>query len=307
MTSREGRLPNFLIVGAPKSGTTSLSRYLRHHPDVFMAPVEEPKYFAYRNSPPRFASPDAATILAGTRWRRADYTGLFAGWRDQKAGGEKSALYLWSAAAPGAISEEIPEARLIAILRNPADRAYSHFAHNLRCFKEPLTDFRAALAAEPERKNQGWSYRYLYRDHGRYAEQLERYSLLFPREQMLILLYDDLVADAAGAMRTICRHLGVSQDHDLKVSERHNVSEGVRHTGMLYRALRRESLAKSAFRMLTPRWVQRRLWLSVYNRNLDPLPAFDPTLRRELVDEFGSEVRRLERLIGRDLSGWLSE
>lgn len=305
MTALEGRLPNFLIIGAAKSGTTSLSRYLRNHSDIFMAAIEEPKYFAYRGLPPRFESPDASDILAGMTWQAHDYRRLFADWSYQKMGGEKSANYLWHPAAAQAIYEEIPDVRLITILRNPADRAFSHFTHNLRSLREPLTEFRAALDAEPERKRQNWSYNYLYRDRGHYVEHLERYFSLFPREQMLILLFDDLVADPVKVMRVVCRFLGVSDDNDLNVTERHNVSMGVPKSGLLHRALTRDSVAKSLFRAVAPISLQRRLWWSLYCQNLDPLPPFDPALRRELIEEFSDEIRRLECLIDRDLSKWL--
>jgi len=243
VNAREGRLPNFLIIGAPKSGTTSLGRYLRHHPEVFIPLAEEPKYFAYPGRPPEYQSPDRSAVVKSTHWRLDEYRELFVPCRNQKACGEKSANYLWAPRAPQTIRDLVPEARLIVILRNPADRAYSHFTHNLRSLREPLQDFRAALAAESERKKQNWSYNYLYRERGYYAEQLERYYALFRREQLPVLLYDDLVADAAGVMRTICRHLGISETYPLPVGERHNVSFGVPKNGLVHRMLCRESPA----------------------------------------------------------------
>ncbi len=305
MISGQGRLPNFLIIGAPKSGTTSLGRYLRHHPDVFMPATEEPKYFVYGGVPPHYESPDNGDLLERARWRFDDYLALFADWKHQRAGGERSATYLWSHTAPGAIRATIPDARLVAILRNPADRAFSHFAHNLRSLREPLTDFRAALDAEPERRKQNWSYNYLYRDRGRYAEQLERYFALFPSEQLLVVLYDDLVADAGEVMRKICRHLGVSDEHGLDVAERHNISEGVPTSGRMHRLLTQEGFLKSALRAAIPGPLQKHIWRAVYLRNLKPLPKLDPRLRSELVEEFTDEIRALAKLIDRDLSGWL--
>ena len=305
MSAAGGRLPNFLIIGAPKSGTTSLGRYLRHHPEVFIPKVEEPKYFAYPGHPPAYESPDRAAVVKGACWKLDDYQQLFAPWQDQKMGGEKSAQYLWSPRAAGAIRDLIPDVRLIVILRNPADRAHSHFTHNLRALREPLTEFRAALDAEPERKRQNWSYNYLYRERGRYAEQLDRYYDLFPREQILVLLYDDLVEDAAAVMQAVCRHLGVSETCDLPVGERHNVSVGVPTYGLLHRVLTRESPVKSVLRTVLPPAVQRRVWRSLFDWNLAPLPKFDPALRRQLIQEAADDIRRLERLINRDLSAWL--
>lgn len=304
MSEMNGRLPNFLIIGAPKSGTTSLSRYLQHHPDVFIPTQEELNYFAFRNSPPHYTSPDAARILRTTRCTASEYRRQFAQWQQQKMAGEKSALYLSAEAAPAAIYEEIPNAKLIVILRNPADRAFSHFTHNLRLLSEPLTDFRDALAAETERKKNGWSYCFWYRERGRYVSQLQRYLALFPREQLLILLFDDLRADAEALMRGVCRFLGIDERHDMQVHKRYNVSEGVPRNGPLHLALTEDSRAKSLFKAIAPPVVQQRIWWFLYRRNLAPLPTFDPALRRQLLTEFDDEITDLERLIDRDLSAW---
>lgn len=299
-----GRLPNFLIIGAAKSGTTSVARYLERHPDVFMPIREAPAYFACAGTPPRYAGPNADVIAARAVWRLSEYLRLFAAWRHEKAAGEKSTQYLSSPVAPRAISEAIPDARLIVILRNPADRAFSQFTHNLRSLREPLKDFRAALEAEPERKKANWSYNYWYRERGRYAPQLERYYALFPRTQILVLLFDDLVADAAGVMRAICRHLDISEAPSLPISERHNVSVGVPRNDLVHRFLTRDGMTKSVFRSVVPAAVQRRIWNTMFHRNLAPLPAFEPGLRRQLIEEFSDDVEQLERLIGRDLSAW---
>ena len=306
MSTSQRRLPNFLIIGAPKSGTTSLRRYLHHHPDVFIPSIAEPKYFVYLGARPSYSSPDNDSLIEGGRWLLDDYVDLFSDWRREKRGGEKSATYLWSAGSARAIRDLIPDVRLVAILRNPADRAFSHFSHNLRSLREPLTDFRDALDAETERKRGNWSYNYLYRERGRYAEQLERYYDLFPANQLLVLLYDDLLADASRVMGSICRHLGIAESYDLPVSERHNVSFGVPRNSYVHRLLTKESLAKSLIRRITPSRLQQEAWRLVFNRNIAPLPVFDKDLRRRLVEESADDVRRLERLIGRDLSAWLA-
>lgn len=305
MTKEPLRKPNFLIIGAGKSGTTSLGRYLSRHPDVFMPSAEEPKYFAFRQTKPNFCSPDAAAILKSAHYQPKDYYKLFTSWQAEKVGGEKSAYYLSAPKAAKAIHEEIPDAKLIVIFRNPADRAFSHFNHNLRSLREPLHDFRAALAAERERTKLGWSYNFWYRERGRYAKQLKRYLDLFNEQQLLILLYDDLVVDTAAVMRRVCQFLGIDEHQDLQVNIRHNVSEGVPKNPYLHLALTKNSLAKTLFKSVTSISLQNKIWWLLYRRNLDPLPTFDPELRQELLMEFRPEILELEQLIKRDLSNWL--
>jgi hypothetical protein len=270
--SHKGRLPNFLIIGAAKSGTTSLARYLKNHPDVFMSPREAPSYFAFANKPPANEGPTKEEIKRRVVWQLNEYRELFIEYGGQKAVGEKSSRYLMSPSAAQAIYETIPEVRLVAILRNPADRAYSHFLHNLRRVCEPLIDFRAALAAEPERKRCNWSVNYLYREHGHYAEQLKRYYDLFSPDHIQILLYDDLVDDAAAVMRKICIHLGISEAVELPVAERHNASDGVPKNTWLQQLLTQENLIKGTLRKMLPTKLQYPLWRLLYQRNLNPLP-----------------------------------
>lgn len=298
-----GRLPNFLIIGAAKSGTTSLARYLSQHPDVYI--LEASRHFVAPGIRLQYGGPNADAVAKRTVWRREDYERMFAGWKGEKAVGEKDAVYLSSETAPRAIFEAIPRARLIAILRHPADRAHSQFTHNLRALCEPSSDFRDALQAEAERKRCGWTDNYFYRERGRYAEQLQRYYALFPPEQLLVLLYDDLVADAAGVMRKVCRHIGVSEEHGLNVAERYNISEGVPTSGGMHRLLTQEGFLKSALRTVIPSSLQKRLWWALYRKNLRPVPKLDPHLRSELVEEFTDEIRELAKLIDRDLSAWL--
>ena len=306
MTREPRRLPTFLIIGAAKSGTTSIARYLAHHPDVFMSPTEAPAYFAFSGTPPRYAGPNAEPIADHVVWRLRDYVQLFSARQHQRAAGEKSTQYLSSDVAPRNIHDAIPDARLIAILRNPADRAYSQFVHNLRSLREPLSDFRAALDAEPERTRQNWSYNYFYRERGRYANQLQRYYEFFPREQLLVLLYDDFVADPTRVMRAVCRHLDISERYSLPVTEHHNVSMGVPRHSLLHRVLTRDSATKSFLRRILPEHLQQRAWRWIFRGNMAPLPQFDPDLRRQLLEESREDIRRLECLIDRDLSAWLT-
>jgi hypothetical protein len=196
-------LPDFLILGAQKAGTTALYAYLRWHPQITGPSFKEVSFFDRH-------------YAQGERWYRAHmpvrHSGLV---------GEASPSYLFHPLAPERVARMLPEARLIALLRNPVDRAFSHYQHEVALGREQLT-FEEALAREDERmrgevermlddpgyfSHAWWNYTYAAR--GRYAEQLERWFAAFPREQLLVILTEDLASDTAGTYRRTLEFLGV--------------------------------------------------------------------------------------------------
>lgn len=196
-------MPDFLILGAQKAGTTALYAYLRWHPQITGPAWKEVSYFDrhYRR---------------GVGW----YRGHFPLRPGNRLVGEASPGYLFHPLAPQRVHETVPEAKLLVLLRDPVDRALSHYHHEVVLGREPLS-FEAALDAEPERtrgeeerlvRERGywsaawWDHTYLAR--GRYAEQLERWLSLFPREQLLVLASEDLAADPSAAYARVLGFLG---------------------------------------------------------------------------------------------------
>lgn len=155
MPSRRG-LPTFLVIGAAKAGTTSLYHYLGQHPQVFMSPVKEPGFFALEGHPLDFRGPGDEWLRQATTTTLEAYQKLFEGVRDEPAVGEASVLYLHHHAAPEAIARYVPDVKLVAVLRDPVERAYSAFLYQTRNGREPLADFEEALRAEPRRIADGW-------------------------------------------------------------------------------------------------------------------------------------------------------
>jgi len=197
-------LPDFLILGAQKAGTTALYAYLRWHPQVTGPSFKEVSFFD-RHYP------------RGERWYRAHLPA----WPGDRVVGEASPSYLFHPLAPQRVAQMLPDARLIALLRNPVDRTFSHYQHEVALGREPLS-FEEAIEREDERM-QGevehmrrdpeyfseawWNYTYLAR--GRYAEQLERWFESFPRDRLLVLLTDELAADPSGTYGRVLEFLGV--------------------------------------------------------------------------------------------------
>ena len=203
-------LPDFLVIGAPKSGTTALHVALAGHPELFMSPVKEPKFFLTDGPPPRRGGgPGDVQTYREHIWRRDDYEALFAAAPPGTLRGESTPFYLYGHRAQQRIRAQIPHARLIAVLRDPVERAHSNWTHLWSAGLDPVGDFPAACAAEDRRIAAGWAPFWHYTHLGRYGEQLERLFRLFPREQVLILRYRDLVGSPALALDAICAFLGV--------------------------------------------------------------------------------------------------
>ncbi|TCJ15543.1 sulfotransferase [Rubrobacter taiwanensis] len=295
-------LPNFLIIGAQKAGTTSLYYYLRQHPQVYMSPEKETHFFTYLGERPVHGGPGrpATAIITDAE----EYGRLFSGVAGEKAVGEASPSYLYSERAPERIKRYLPEARLIAILRQPAERAYSNFLHCLGSGREPLEDFAAALEAEDRRVAGGWGPLWHYRRKGYYHEQLSRYYALFDPAQIRVYLYEDLREDAGEVLRDIFEFLEVDESFEADTSERYNVS-GVprsRTVGALISGLGGViPVARPILQKALPYGVRQRLKARIFATP----PRLDPEVRRELTENYREDILRLEELIGRDLSGWL--
>ncbi|MGI9586499.1 MAG: sulfotransferase family protein [Acidimicrobiia bacterium] len=301
--SEERHLPNFLIVGTAKAGTTSLHSYLAQHPEVFMAQKKEPQFFACQEPNYSFAGPGDRGFLDAQVTRDWDsYVGLFDSVTDHPVRGEASTWYLYEPTAPRLIKESLPGVKLLAVLRNPVDRAYSSFAHLRRDGREPLSDFEAALLEEPQRVAAGWNPIWYYRELGFYAEQLARYSALFGADRFRVYLFEDLKEDPLGLCQDVFEWLGVDPEFVPDVSERKNVASmpriGFLHPGQ-------SSLVQRGLRRVLPQSVRSGLFRLVSPANLKRFPPIPNTVRATLGREYAGDVEATARLIDRDLSSWL--
>ena len=203
--------PDFLVIGAPKAGTTALHAALAGHPELFMSPVKEPKFFLTDGPPPRRGGgPGDVQTYREHVWRREDYEALFDAAPPGALRGESTPFYLYDRRAQRRIRALIPGARMIAVLRDPVERAHSNWTHLWSAGLDPIGDFPAACAAEDRRVAAGWAPFWHYTRLGRYGEQLDHLFGLFPREQVFILRYRDLVGSPGPALDAICAFLGVA-------------------------------------------------------------------------------------------------
>jgi hypothetical protein len=299
--------PTFLVIGAYKSGTTSVHHYLAQHPQVFVPRRKEPNYFAFGDvsvavgtgAPARPATPHPAAATSVTR--REDYVRLFDGVAGEPAVGEVSPEYLVNERACDAIRRELPDARLVAVLRDPVQRAWSDYLMYRRDGLEPAEDFGRALDEQEERRRQGAPTAW-YVESGLYGRQLARYYDAFPAEQISVHLFDDLVRDPDGTMAAVTTFLGVDPV-PLRTVDQLNAS-GVPRNRALAAVLRSRRWLGPALKAVLPDRLRPGLE-RVVQRGLDR-PAIAPEHRARLIETYQDDVALLGRLTGRDLSSWLT-
>ncbi|HEU5035245.1 MAG TPA: sulfotransferase [Mycobacteriales bacterium] len=250
-------LPNFLVLGAARCGTTSLHYYLAEHPDVVMSAIKEPNYFLFRQTGegPRPCIADDRRLLAKSVPDRDRYERLFP--HPAAAVGEASPLYLYTCETPELIRAQAPAAKLIAIVREPVERTWSHFVY----VNDDLGDRTVDAFADAVERELPLPYEpYRTGTHfvrlSAYAEQLQRYRDTFPAEQLLVVRYDDLVGATADTLARICRFLGIDDGFEFDTTVRYNPSSG------------EQSLVARVDRMLRPAfpYLKRALPASVTGR-----------------------------------------
>ncbi len=197
---------NFFLVGAAKAGTTSLHNYLKAHPNLFFSPVKEPNYFSTDIQPENFSANYRKNTFLNTEKyfnnkplkklqltfvrKKEHYQQLFENANGYKAIGESSTSYLYSETAAQNIKKYNPQAKIIIIIRNPLERAFSHYLMALK-FGFTSKSFQAAIKADIERKKKGWGISELFIELGLYYKQIKRYLDHFPARQVKIFLFDD--------------------------------------------------------------------------------------------------------------------
>jgi hypothetical protein len=287
-------LPNFMIIGVAKAGTTSLFRYLDEHPQVFMCSEKGSNFFGYEDArnwrwtdegkPPALRHFQARTF--------AEYEALFAGVTNEIAIGEASPQYLRCPTAAQRIHDCIPTVKLIASLRNPADRAFSGFLMRTRR-GEPVKSIAEELTPAASHVQEGLYYK-----------RLKRYFDLFPREQIKILIFEEFKQDPARTVAELFEFVGVDPSYKPDTSVAHNPA-AVPKNRLLNRLYYHPSVIRVA-KWVFPESVQN-LARKVRDKNLTKPPKFPAEVRADLLNHYRTDIFQLEGLLGRDLSIWLNE
>lgn len=302
--------PNFLVIGAGKSGTTSLYEYFNQHPEMFMSPVKETNFFALEGETIK-EQDNSTEQTEHYPWaisNETDYTNLFSAVNTEKAIGEVSPMYLYNEKAPRAIQARIPEAKIIVILRQPAERLYSRYMHLVREGREPSPHFNDAL-----NRDSIWWRRNDLVTEGFYGKYLKRYLETFSRHQIKVVLYDDFRSRQQETLRELYTFLGVSALNIGKATVEQNKSGKIKNQ-FLNQVIGQRSPIISGARKAMPRFVKglrknsavNGLLTKMRNSNLEKAPL-SASLKRQITNEiYRDDILLLEHLIGKDLGHWLA-
>ncbi|MCW2546431.1 MAG: sulfotransferase [Mycobacterium sp.] len=298
-------LPDFLVVGAPKAGTTALHVALAGHPQLCLSDIKEPKYFLVDGPPPTGGGPGDAKTYSEYVWRREDYEKLWDHAGPDQLRGESTTLYLQDPQAHVRIHRTVPKVKLIAVLRDPVDRAHSNWSHLRSAGLEPIADFPRACMLGERRGADGWGPFWRYLEIGRYGAQLEHLYSVFPREQVLVLLYRELREQPIRALDRVCSFLGIETGH-LKELPSENVTAQVSE-GLLNSALHKTVQRVESWRGIAPapvRHATTSLAVKLLQRDQRTRQSLTFEERCLLLPHFSDDLDRLERITGQSFAHW---
>jgi hypothetical protein len=309
-TSAPERLPDFLIIGAPKAGTTALHAALMQHPQLRLSVPKEPKYFLCGDAPPPlYVGPGDAHSRREWIWRREDYTRLFADIPGDILCGESTPFYLFDKQSHLRIAEAVPDVKLIAVLRDPVDRAYSNWMHLWADGLEPVADMVSACARERQRVHAGWAPFWRYIELGKYGEQLRHLRRYFDESQIMTLRYRELVDEPDKTTDRVCSFLGVKEGV-IGAVPRDNTRPFVHdspRTRQFARVLRAGAWVGAAFPPHIWRRASEPVLALFHKRGDDHRPHLTGTERSQLIDYFRDDIALLEQLTGQSFGDWLSD
>jgi hypothetical protein len=313
-------LPNFFIVGAAKAGTTSLYHYLNQHPQVYMSPIKEPCYFAFEVRPENFDGEFRQQAQRGVRETQAyirgpmsekrfggmviewdDYVNLFRNVKDETAIGEASVSYLWSKTAAANMHSRIPDAKIIIVLRNPTERAFSEYHHVLtegrtRC---SFGDYiQAGLRSQSEKPRTPYNFL----ECGLYYEQVKRYLDLFSRDQVRIYFYEDYVTQFPQLWKDVLAFLQINCSFLPDTSQKH-LEPRIPRLVFANHVLKKYGIWHHLTR-LSPRALRPALLKFAFRRRSNlKMVSKD---RQYLISYYQEDIQKLTALVNRDLSAWLA-
>ena len=297
-------LPNFLVIGAAKSGTTALWSFLKQHPAIYMAARKEPHFFSaeeflpYCRGPGDYKHPSIDL---------ESYRALYQGVRDETAIGEASNTTLYFPSAIEKIKLHVPQAKLIAMLRQPADRAFSAYMHLRRDGRETIEDFGEALELEEQRIASKWATLWHYKNVGCYYKQLKPFYDAFPRDQIRVYLYEDFSRKPLDVLQDMFGFLDVDPLFEPDIEARVNAS-GVPKYPRLNAAIGKLFDRSNPLRYVSRKLINEdtRLLFTRHMRSRNLVrQTVPPDIRQNLTESFRNEILSLQDLIEKDLSGWL--
>ncbi len=285
--------PNFFLVGAAKAGTTSLYAYLSQHPQVFFPHIKEPHFFT------QVRITRAQRRFVEVITDRAEYLQLFTSAHGFSIVGDASPSYLWHPEVPERIRARVPHAKIAIILRDPVERAHSHY---LMDYREGVQDlnFYEALVRDMDRREKGWGISSLYYELGQYAQQVKRYLATFHRSQIGIFFLEDFRRDVTGGLRKLLQflELDVAALDRIDTSTMHNSFAAPRNELMRY--LAGAKIPRILGQTIIPRKAGVFIFEKFFLRRAFK-PPIDPRARKLLRELYEPDVADLEKTLGYSL------
>lgn len=311
--------PDFFIVGAAKAGTTALYNYLKPHPEIYFSPIKEPHYFStdievaeMRADFKKNALTDISEYLRNSLGsprhgafvrNESHYHQLFSLANGEKRIGESSVSYLYSNVAGKNIKAFNVDAKIIIILREPVERAFSHYLMDLRIGYEQ-TSFKDAVFSDINKVKKGWGQTHLYIELGQYYEQVKRFMNIFEPTNIKILLHDDFKKSPEKVLKDVFSFLDIAdKTAEIDFLERHNKAELPK--SRLLQRVEKIPVVQKILADFIPGKLRRKLKRGFYST--DNLPKLTDADRKSLGHFFSEDIQKLSKLINRDLSHWLDD
>ena len=311
-------LPTFIVVGANKGGTTSIYHYLKQHKQVYLSPVKEPHFFSkdidvnlFKREFAQNKLQDIDKYVNGEMKEEfhaafirdiEQYKKLFSKVQDQKAVGELSTSYLFSEVAAKEIKALIPDCKIIICLRNPFDRAYSHYRMNLWTGNSNEFDFYKALVEDYDYKPKVWGNAHLYTEIGLYYQQVKRYLDLFGKDNVKIIFTEDMKKNAAQVVKELYEFIGVDSSFVPDTSTRYNEVFTPKYKNITW------FLNKSGIRPLMKRLspqVLKNIFVKVFYKGKGDKGEIPANAKQFMLEKFSEDISKLSVLLNKDLSNWI--
>ena len=301
-------MPNFLIIGAAKSGTSSLYAYLKQHPQIYLCPIKETNFFAFEgeeiNFPGLRQNESTKSYQAGFKTDLESYQQQFKPKASEIAIGEVCPSYLYIPKAAERIKYYIPNAKIIIILRDPIQRAYSNFLHHIRDRVECYDNFTEALEAEKWRIKKSWWWGFHYLNVSLYFEQVKRYFDLFDSNNIRVYLYEDFKTNSLYILKNIFQFLEVDGTFIPNIVTKYNTNAMPKNK-ILDTLIKESSLIKTIYQSLISQQLRNKINSKITNLNTSIKPQLSAELQQELIPLFREDIFKLQELIQQDLSEWL--
>ncbi|PLX81802.1 MAG: hypothetical protein C0617_15810 [Desulfuromonas sp.] len=299
---KKAPLPNFLIIGVPKAGTTSLDHYLRQHPQIFLPQKKELHYFSYRFLKESLAGPGDLGSLQSVCSTFREYENCFCNAGEVSAIGEISPSYFYFREVAHEMRKRLGNIKVVISLRDPLKRAYSNYMHLVRDDRETLS-FYNALCEEEQRKAKGWSDFWRYSEHSLYSQNLRFFMDVFGPENVKVVIFEEMVRDTEGSLRDLFKFLGVDDSVSVQSGKVLNRSGTLRFR-FVKNVIYEDSPLKKLFKKVVPKELRTSLKCYLENLNLIPAEDIEIDAVNLLASRFESDRASLEELLGRKIDCW---